>query len=254
MDPITKATRWIQKYNIKNNRHKIGALLKPDKQYFRTWINGNCVWMRRNTTDILVFKKIFIDKEYDFPIKEPVSYVMDIGANVGISALYFAQKFPKATIIAVEPETSNFELLKKNTENYKNIIPVQGGIGNHSGTFKIKNSEGDNWNFMLEQTDTPGSSDGRMYSIGELMEQYSFPHVDFLKIDIEGGEAELFAKSTEWLNRVKRLSIELHDFILPASSNTFLASLNQCAPFSLTLYGENIFVEFNNINSVTSAS
>ena len=131
-----------------------------------------------------------------------------------------------------------------NTASYKNIIPILGGIGNHTGSFKIKNIGGDNWNFMLEDVLSGDDSDGKLYSVQDLMQQYDFKQIDFFKIDIEGGETELFAKNNDWIKSVKWLSIELHDFILPASSNTFIAAINQHAPFSITNYGENILVQF----------
>ena len=70
--------------------------------------------------------------------------------------------------------------------------------------------------------------------------------VDFLKIDIEGGEQQLFENNFEWLHRVRALSIELHDFIIPTSSNSFFKAMVQFAPYSFYIKGENIIIVFEN--------
>jgi FkbM family methyltransferase len=236
----------LQKYNLKRNSNQLFRLVLPDPLYYRTWVSGHQVWLRKGKTDILVFKKIFIDREYDFAINGDVSYIIDAGANVGLSSLFFALKYPKAIILAIEPEGSNFELLKKNTHGIHNIIPVLGGVSNHTGKFMIKNNQGDHWNFMLADAGEGDQADGKLYSVQDLMEVHSFPRIDFFKIDIEGGEAELFNKHNEWLSKVQWMSIELHDFILPNSSNSFINALSSHDPFNFAVHGENILIHFNN--------
>jgi FkbM family methyltransferase len=49
------------------------------------------------------------------------------GAKIGTSSIFFARKYPNAEIIAIEPKSGNFSMLKKNTEPYKNIITTRDG-------------------------------------------------------------------------------------------------------------------------------
>src|SRR6185369_12585741 len=88
--------------------------------------------LRLKTSDIATFKKIFLDREYDFPLEKKPETILDAGANVGFASVFFAQKFPTAKIVAIEPEASNFALLKKNSSPYPNIIPVQGALWNEN--------------------------------------------------------------------------------------------------------------------------
>jgi FkbM family methyltransferase len=247
MHPITSDNvNELLKYNLKNNfSHLIELLSNEDKKhYYVSWVGGKKVLMRKGKTDVLVFKQIFINGEYNFKFKTDVKTIIDVGANIGLSALYLANRFPQAQIVAVEPEPSNFKLLQKNTEQYPNIFPLLGGISNQSGQFKIQDSAADHWAFRLENCEE-GKGDGRMYTMSEVMEQFNMPEVDFLKIDIEGGEASLFQSNYEWLQKVRSLSIELHDFIIPYASNAFFNALCAHQPFLFTTYGENHFIEFD---------
>jgi FkbM family methyltransferase len=240
----------LLKYNLKNNPTKLLRFLaNGNKNYYTTWVEGHKIYLRRGSTDFRVFKKIFIDLEYNFPLSDTISNIVDVGANIGLSAVFFATKYPKAQIIAVEPEPSNFEVLKMNTAAFPNIKPVLGGINNTPGYFRIKNQEGEHWNFMLEYS-AEATSSGRYFTINEILEQFRVPSIDFLKIDIEGGEEVLFRDNYSWLDKVQALSIELHDFILPRSSNNFFKAISEHAPFSFLNYGENHLVVFESRNSI----
>jgi hypothetical protein len=85
--------------------------------------------LRRNTSDKHVFRQIFITKDYNIPLKIKPKLIVDAGANVGYSSLWFSRKYPKSKIIAIEPEDSNYEVLIKNTDSNDNIFPVKAGCG-----------------------------------------------------------------------------------------------------------------------------
>lgn len=248
MHPITpKDINTLLKYNLKKN---LSPLIKTfisqaEKDFYISWIGGNKVFLRKGRTDILVFKKIFIDKEYDFELKGEIETIIDAGANIGLSSIFFAKKYPRATVIAVEPEPSNFELLKKNAAPYKNIQPLLGGVSNQSGHFKVTNPRGDDWNFMLAPVDKEEEKgDGTFFTVKSIMEKFHLKKVDYLKIDIEGGEQQLFENNFDWLKHVRTMSIELHDFIIPASSNSFFKAIIEFKPFSFYIKGENVAIVF----------
>jgi FkbM family methyltransferase len=237
----------LLRYNLTHNLTRVKKWLPLFNKtvYDYTFVDGKVFQIRKNSTDYLVFKKVFIDMEYNFSFKHTIDYVIDAGANIGASAVYLALKFPNAKIIAVEPEANNFEQLKNNVSFYPNIIPLLGGVWSERGAYKIKNEKGDSWNFMLEKSDDE-ISNSRLYTIDELMDIYELPRIDFLKIDIEGAESVLFEKNYHWLSVVKSLSIEFHDFIIPNSSNAFFKALVQYEPFSFITLGENHLITLGN--------
>jgi hypothetical protein len=68
--------------------------------------------LRPNTSDMDVFQQIFVNEEYEFSLDTDPAVIIDAGANIGLASIYYSIKYPKAKIIAIEPELSNYELLK----------------------------------------------------------------------------------------------------------------------------------------------
>ena len=88
------------------------------------------VWQRPGTTDAVCLQKIFHDREYELELFENPSVIVDAGANAGFASVWFANVFPMATIFAIEPERSNFTLLRRNARPYPNIIPIHAALWN----------------------------------------------------------------------------------------------------------------------------
>jgi hypothetical protein len=86
------------------------------------------VVVRSGTADLSTFEHIFIWEAYDLEYPTNVRNVVDAGANTGLAAAYFANRFPDATIISLEPESANFSLLERNTAAYRNVIPLHAAL------------------------------------------------------------------------------------------------------------------------------
>ena len=107
--------------------------------------------LRRGTsTDFLTFEQVFLNNEYNLRkltrwheiralyarIERPL--ILDLGANAGFASLYFAKNWPKARIIAVEPDQRNIRILKANIEGMSNITPIQGAVASEDGAVEIR--------------------------------------------------------------------------------------------------------------------
>ncbi len=57
------------------------------------------------------FKEIFVDKIYAFPQAGKAPRILDLGANIGLSVLYFKSLFPDALIEAYEPDPQIFNFV-----------------------------------------------------------------------------------------------------------------------------------------------
>ena len=86
-------------------------------------------YLRIPSFDVVTFEHVFLRQEYRFDAKTSPRTIVDAGANIGLSSIYFSNRFPGAKIIAIEPEDGNFEMLKRNTMPYDNIIAVQSPEG-----------------------------------------------------------------------------------------------------------------------------
>jgi len=178
--------------------------------------------LRPGTSDVPLLYHIFVKREYSIKPKKEPSFIIDAGANVGFTAVYFANRFPKARIIAIEPEESNFKLLKKNTEAYPNIGCIKAGVWSSSTRLRITNLQKDSkWGFQVEETSESGPHTCEAISINQLLTEEKVKTIDIAKIDIEGSEKELFSKNCQWLPKTDLIVIEFHDRMKPGSSEPF---------------------------------
>lgn len=189
------------------------------------------VTLRYNTSDIDVFYQVFYHNYYAFNYSTflpNVKTIVDAGANIGMASVYFKNLFPDASIISIEPEGSNYEMLRKNTEKYSNINCIKAGIWNKSCPLKVTDKyEYGNWGFVVEEIATEAESNVKGISIPDLMHLYNLEEIDILKMDIEGSELEVFQENYDWLSKVNMLIIETHDFMRKGTSTAlFKAVIN----------------------------
>ena len=170
--------------------------------------------------------------------------IVDAGANIGASVVYFASVFPGSKILAIEPENNNCALLKKNCEGL-NFSLLEGGIGCAAGTLYLNDPGHGDWGFTLDiQGEYQVPVFGAESIVADQIAQGLVPFI--FKIDIEGGEAELFRDNTSWVCRFPVLIVELHDWLFPgtARSKNFLRAIS-ALNFDFVYRGENVFC-FNN--------
>jgi FkbM family methyltransferase len=176
------------------------------------------IYLRNYTTDVPIYKEIIEMHKYCFIAKHEPEYIIDAGANVGMAAIYFANKYKNAKIIAIEPEGENYELLKKNTESYANIMAIKAALWGTSGEISLFDTGRGNTGFMVE-TDIsvlrPPIKNlkhlTKAITVDEIMRQFNIGFIDIIKIDIEGAEKEVFELCKGWINKTRCIIIELHE-------------------------------------------
>lgn len=193
--------------------------------------------LRNNPYDYATFEEVILREDYNINIGFTPKTIIDGGANIGLTAAYFATKFPSAQIVTVEPDSNNFDLLVKNTQQYKNIKPVNAGIWNRKVNLEVKDGgQGNNAFTVLEN---PAGTIPAL-SIKDLIDQQGWPNADIIKLDIEGSEKEVFEKNFEqWLPSTKILIVELHDRMKKGCSEAVFNAIKQY-DFSSEEKGENI--------------
>lgn len=160
------------------------------------------------SSDSAVFEQVFIEREYEsvVQIANP-RLILDLGANIGLSSLYFTRRFPDAEIVALEPDPQNFPLLQRNTAVYSRIKPILGAVWHSPGSLRLSPGTYRDRREWATQV-VEGAGDVRAFDIPSLAGSRA---IDLLKIDIERSEIPLFSKNTGWLSQVRNLCIELHD-------------------------------------------
>jgi FkbM family methyltransferase len=175
------------------------------------------------------------------------SLIIDAGANIGASAVFFANIYKNSIVFAIEPDITNWHLLSLNT-NALNCYNFLGAISSEDGELTIVDPGRSDWGFMTKKV---GSSDSDGLKKVESICPASIinhPSVNnakplIFKIDIEGGEENLFEGNVDWLKEFPLLIIELHDWMLPfsGSSKNFIRAAAKY-DFDILHRGENIFL------------
>ncbi len=156
------------------------------------------------------YKEIISDKIYQFKSSSSKPYIIDCGANMGLSVLFFAKQYPNATIIAFEPEAPIFDVLKKNVETYHlgNVQVLKKAVWNEQTTLKFYTDTG-----MGGSVENVFSHQEPKLIEAVRLKDYLDKKVDFLKLDIEGAEYAVLQDCKDELKNVENLFVEYHSFI-----------------------------------------
>ncbi len=173
--------------------------------------------LRAGTSDLYMFEEVFLQGEYAIRQQLDPKLILDVGANVGLASVWFANRYPNAQVIAVEPDASNLAVLRRNVEPYPNVRVIEGAVWYESATVAL-DDQGDKSGIRVR------AGDGGVR--GMTVEQIAgTAAIDILKLDVEGAEKELFEHDPTWLANVGVLMIELHDRFKPGCSKALYSAL-----------------------------
>lgn len=156
---------------------------------------------------IFMRDEIFGSEIYRFKCEKTNPVIIDCGANIGLSAIYFKQLYPDSTLLCFEPDVNIFNVLRQNIAAFD----LQGVTLSNKALWVRE----DKVLFMHEGADggrigdsSVGCSSSSVEST--ILSQHLIHQVDLLKIDIEGAEADVLEECRESLVNVKRLFLEYH--------------------------------------------
>jgi FkbM family methyltransferase len=190
------------------------------------------VELRLASTDAEVYGQVIIAEEYAPIITKGARTIVDCGANIGLTSAYFLSRLPKARIIAIEPFAANAALCRRNLAPYGDRARViEAAIWNRPTTLVLDTAGGAEWAVRVRPAAPNESGDIQAIDIPSL----GLPHIDILKIDIEGSEEDLFSETEQsWLPTISSIAIELHG---PTKQARFFAALKSYR-YDLTHSGE----------------
>jgi FkbM family methyltransferase len=197
-------------------------------------IGGAQIEVRTHTPDLDVAISSLVEQEYAHLRVEAPRFIVDAGANIGTSAIFFARRYPEATIVAVEPEDENFELLKRNTAPFPNVVPVKAAIWGRSETRPVMNRHTGPWGYTVSDSDQPADLTGQRIdcvTVEHLMRTHGAEAIDLMKMDIEGGEKDVLENAAGWIDKVSVMTVELHDRICMGCARAFYLATKDFARF-----------------------
>jgi FkbM family methyltransferase len=175
------------------------------------------VRIRPGTFDLSLVKAILCEgSEYELPIALQPRVIVDAGANIGVTALYFAAVFPEARIFCFEPLPANLALLRENTAPFGDrIVVIPKGLSDRTAVLDFHPSPNAH-DFSAGGFGAWGQTNSTQHlevtTLDEAMREYGIPGIDVLKLDIEGSEGPaLRGTSPEVLEKLDVIVGELHD-------------------------------------------
>jgi FkbM family methyltransferase len=123
---------------------------------------------------------------------------------------YFAARYPRSKIVAVEPSPANVEALRWNCRAHENVQVLVGGVWPLFGHLRIANPQDAAWSHYCEPADPSQEGAFRSYTLDEIIDASGFGRCDLLKLDVEGAEEQNFRAPGGWLNRVDTIAVEIH--------------------------------------------
>lgn len=184
-------------------------------------------------TQAKALAEVLANGDYDVPIEGEVRTVVDLGANAGQASVYLRDRFPSATILAVEADPDTARLAARNAGADPNTVVVSAAMCDHDGTVTLTRLPGHSWGSNLFSSwSSPHSPrievDG--LTLGTLLHRHGIDQVDLLKIDIEGAEI-MTLTSDRALERVRFVLGELHPSILKMDTSEALGILQRHGGF-----------------------
>lgn len=170
------------------------------------------VSLRSNAVDWRILYEVFAGV-YRIEPSQKVARIMDLGANIGLSALYFHSRCPEASIACVEPSPSNLSILSRVVALNKLPATIfDCAIGPESGSATLYDTTDPSCcNVLGSGRDGDKQLVVRQMTVPEIMSSLAWDHIDILKIDIEGYERVLLRQKADWLSRVSCVVGEIHD-------------------------------------------
>jgi len=254
-------------YNLRNSKQYNGTFIEKVSIFFsltriqiksklfkkknavvsESFINYKIFGYNYSTIDYL-FNEVFISNEYYFQPQTKEPLIIDCGANIGMSVLYFKKSFPDSKIIAFEANPHAFKLLSYNMK-INNILNVEvHNIALFDKETEISFYFGDNGDLV-------GSIKKERGGVNELkiktqkLSYYlkNIETVDLIKMDVEGAElyiiSDLFESAS--INKAKEYILEYHHNM--NEDKSILSSFLQ--KFELNGFNYNIKADFSTINS-----
>jgi FkbM family methyltransferase len=140
---------------------------------------------------------------------KPGDIALDGGANCGVSTYYLSRYVgAEGRVLALEPDEDNWKFLLRNIELHQltNVVPIKKALAGRTGTreFHQEGCLGSGFTDLVSRPEgTTNITMVETTTLADLIREYQLPRIDFVKLDIEGGEIEVLQSSKELLRKMK---------------------------------------------------
>ena len=162
---------------------------------------------------LFLVHEIFVHAAYDFRAQGPAPRVLDCGANIGLSVLFFKARYPDARVTAWEPHPATFARLRANVEGNRlaGVELREAAVSDEAGTMTLYADPAGPGGMVTSMHPEWGGGAGFTARRERLSDAVDGP-VDFLKLDVEGAEYAVLddLAATGALRQVRETVVEWH--------------------------------------------
>jgi len=184
------------------------------------------------------WRYIFDDQCYLFQTDNDRPTILDIGANIGLASLFFHRRYPQSRIVAFEPDSELFKLLRENLNGLERIETRRAAISDTDGEVTFFRSGDDAGSILANSKNRYPEESVPCRKLSTILKE--FDRIDLLKLDIEGAEALAIIEASSLLHCVDRLFVEFHSFYDRPQRLSELLSVLEANCFRYFLQSESI--------------
>jgi FkbM family methyltransferase len=163
---------------------------------------------------LFLVHEIFVNGAYAFDASGPRPRIVDCGANIGVSVLFFKTLQPDADVMAFEPDPATFARLERTIalNALQDVRAENAAVGEQDGTASFYYSPSDSGSLTASVQPSWGGDKCREVRVVRLSRWIRQP-IDFLKLDVEGAEYGVVRDliATDAIRWVREAVIEYHD-------------------------------------------
>ena len=218
-------------------------LTKKDYVIFETR-SGLKIKIRVNSTDLMALTHVWMIQEYsddDFPISND-DVIIDVGAHIGLFALFASQFCKNGKIFCYEPIKENYKILIENIEmnQIQNIFPNNLAVTKETSRVKIFLNDDQSGHSMFTQNKNFVEVDSK--SLSDIFIDNGIKECDFLKLDCEGAEYEIVeSMSSDLFTKINKTAIEYH--MVDTKPELLKQLINKLKQFSFSVHTRPLFVD-----------
>jgi FkbM family methyltransferase len=161
--------------------------------------------------DAFIRSEVFEHECYRLPFERSPETILDLGANIGLTAIYLVRTFPSAALACVEPIERNLKILARNLElNDVRATIIPAAVDIDDGYVLMETFPADYDHRIAASRDTQSSLEVPAVSVRTIMRQLNWDRIGLVKMDIEGHEEILLTQNCDWLNRTDAICMEYH--------------------------------------------
>jgi FkbM family methyltransferase len=197
----------LSRFLVSSRKSRVGPVRKV------RFKGGIELCYRLNKGDLHGIREVWFDEAYRLPFDDPSGTLLDLGANIGLTSVWLAKRYSFSRVIAVEPDPNNASLVRRNLElnGIKGEV-LEAAIGPCEGIAKFESNQSSNLG-RLSENGVPVA----MTTVGAILEKSACSRLGLVKIDIEGGERQLFDGPTDWLASADAIIAEFHPALVDCS-------------------------------------